>query len=244
MVRTRDFQSRNTGSTPVGTTTGIDKIIVICYNTNSTIKWYIWCSVKSPEGQKVRHKMKRVFLTIILIVLLSTTVVQARGFRRPRVVHLSPRIHREPVVVHSPIYRRPPIVVHMSPRVVHLGRSYGYYGRGYGLYGHDPGLIVGSIAVDVLDMFLQDKQNTRAMDMAEREQNARIAQEEAVRKEAERQEMFQKATELKAKQKAKEKEAENEELRQEIQRLRLEFEKQKLLKELEKETQKQTQTQK
>jgi len=82
----------------------------------------------------------------------------------------------------------------------------------------------------VLGMLLEDKQNDRAMDLAQQEQDIRLNEQIEARKEAERQEMFAMAGRLKTQQAQRE----NEKLRQEIERLQLELEMKKLQEELNK----------
>ncbi len=93
--------------------------------------------------------MKRIALTIIMIVVLTSTAVQARNFCGPRVVYLSPpRFHQGPVRI-----------VHLSPRVVHLGRGYGYYGQGHiGRTSTAKGIAVAQTVFDGLSLLMEHQQ--------------------------------------------------------------------------------------
>jgi hypothetical protein len=184
--------------------------------------------LQSPKDRKELLMKRGTILITIIAALLIGSVVQASVVQRVWVPGYGYRYYEA------------------GPRMSYGGySSYGRYGRygSYGRYGcRNEALAIGvNAGMGVLGMLLEDKQNDRAMNIAEREQDARIAAAEAVKKEAERQQMFELANRLKAQQaeqEARQKRAENEKLRQEIAQLQLELQKERLQKEIEKEKQK------
>lgn len=145
----------------------------------------------------------RRFAMVMIVVFLTGTVAQAQCYPWAHVL-----LHPQPSYYRAPIHS--------------------YYGYGYRTQRM---AVVGSIGLGVLDRVIQAKQEDRAMEIAERQQEQRLQQQQqrdAVRQEAERQQMFRQATELKARQTEKE----NEQLRLENERLRLELENRELKREL------------
>jgi len=185
--------------------------------------------------------MKRMIM-VILIVAVFAGAVQAHTpviipgsyypIYRPVVVHT-------PVIIpgsHYPIYHHP-VVVH-TPVIIPGSRypwySYGGYGH-YGRYscGTQRVAVVGSIGLGVLDTVIRAQQEDKAIKIAERQmdlQQQQVAVANAAREDAERQQLFAQATELKARQTEKE----NQVLRAENERLRLELEQKELREKLNK----------
>jgi hypothetical protein len=121
-----------------------------------------------------------------------------------------------------------------------MGNRY-YPGSYYGQYNRyrrgsrtDRIAVGGNIALNVLGMVIDAKQNQQALEMAKKEQQVQLEIARAQRKEAERQESSQIAASLKQQQNQGDVKAENEKLRQENEALRLELEKAHLEAELEK----------
>lgn len=150
--------------------------------------------------------MKRIALTIILIVVLaSTTIVQARGRVIP-IRNYPPRFSRViPVRNYPP--RFSPVIVRRAPRVTVLpSRRYGY-----GYYGRDSKsrriAVIGGLVLDAASMIMQNDQINR-----EREHEIRVigAQQKQVIKQEQRDEELARL----------QYEIEKARLRQELERLR------------------------
>jgi len=175
--------------------------------------------------------MKRMIM-VILIVAVFAGAVQAHT---PVIIPGSHYpIYHHPVVVHTPViipgsHYYYPVVIHRYPWY-----SYGGYGH-YGRYscGTQRVAVVGSIGLGVLDTVIRAQQEDKAIKIAERQmdlQQQQVAVANAAREDAERQQLFAQATELKARQTEKE----NQVLRAENERLRLELEQKELREKLNK----------